>query len=69
MAEEAEIKEDLIDRAVKMKKGPPSYTVIEWNRQTREIFDKGKKPKQGRRYVFRCTRFDGKHAYFTLEGM
>lgn len=64
---DAEIEEDIIDRPVVVGKGPKAYTIMEWNRQTREMFDKGKIPKQGRRFCLKCVRFDGKRAYFKLS--
>ena len=48
-------------------KGPKSLLVIEWNRQTRELFNKGIKPRKDRRYCLKCTRSDGKRAYFILD--
>ncbi len=69
MAEEAEIREDIIDRALKIKKGPPAFIVLKWNGSTRQFFDKGNKPRQGRKYVLKCTRNDGKHSYFDIVSM
>ena len=46
---------------------PDCFWKMEWNTQTRKIFDKGRTPRQGRRYVFKCDRFNGREAFFTLE--
>lgn len=56
-----------IDKPLKDGKGPKSLFIVEWNRQTREMFRKGSVPKQGRRYCLKCARFDGRRAYFILE--
>ena len=63
---DAEIKEDVIDRPIKDGRGPPCFWKLEFNRQTRQLFDGGKKPRQGNCYVWKCIRFDGKRAYFVL---
>lgn len=62
-----EILEDIIDRPIKSANGPECFIKIEWNRQTQKLFDRGRKPKQGGRYVFKCIRFNGKNSFFTLE--
>lgn len=48
-------------------RGPECFFIIEMNRQTKKIFDKGNNPHQGARYVFKCLRFDGKKCYLGLE--
>ena len=64
---EIEIKEDIIDRPVRVGKGPKAAMVLEYNRGTREIFDNGNHPRQGRRYCLKCIRYDGKRGYFCWE--
>lgn len=72
-AKEPEIEQETIDDTKEIKKplkdgrGPKSLFIVEWNRQTREMFRKGSVPKQGRRYTLKCARFDGKNAYFILD--
>lgn len=61
------IREDIVDSSVRSAHGPKAYMILEWNRSTKECFDKGRKPRQGRRYAFKCERFDGSRAYFVLE--
>lgn len=61
-----EIQQEILDKAEKDNKGPPCYMIIEWNRSTKEMFRRGKKPLAGRKYCFRCCRSDGKRMYFEL---
>ena len=62
-----EIKEDILDRPIIIGKGPKAAMVINWNRGTRQIFDKGNPPRQGRRYCLKCIRYDGKKGFFVWE--
>lgn len=64
-----EIGDKVITKVIKEAKGPPALMVIEWNRQTRELFRKGHVPKQGRRYCWKCIRHDGKRMYFILDDL
>ena len=59
------IKEDIIDKPISGK--VPCLWKILWNRQTAKVFDKGRRPHQGARYVWKCVRYDGKEASFVLE--
>jgi len=65
--EEPEIKGDVMDRPIRVGKGPKSVYVFEFNRSTREVFDKGNHPRQGRRYCLKCIRYDGKKGFFVWE--
>jgi len=62
-----EIEQEIVDKAEKDGKGPLSYMILDWNRSTQQMFRKGKKPRQGARFVLRCSRSDGKRMYFELE--
>jgi len=62
-----QIKPEPFNRPINDNKGPPSIMVITWNHSMQQVFDKGRKPKAGRRYALKCERFDGLRAYFTLE--
>jgi hypothetical protein len=59
--------EELLGKIVRVGHGPKANFVLEWNRQTMGLFDRGNKPKIGNKYCFKCVRFDGKHGYFVLE--
>jgi len=65
---EPKTEQEVRKKAIKATSGSPlCYEVIEWNRSTRNMFYRGQKPKQGRRYCLQCMRFDGKRAYFILR--
>ena len=64
-----ELKEDIVDRPLLDGKHVPSYMILEWNRGTKKFFDKGKHPRKGRRYCFKCIGFDGVRGYFALESI
>jgi hypothetical protein len=63
------IESDLVIKKGVDSVGPPSFMIVEWNRQTQKIFRKGNLPRRGKRYVLRCEGFDGKRAYFILDEM
>jgi len=71
-----EIKQEVIDKPVEeavskpekgVMGGPDAYFIVEWNRQTMKMFNKYRKPKQGRRYCLKCVRNDGRRIYFVLD--
>ena len=59
--------EQVIDRAEHDGRGPDCMFILEWNSSTSKSFDRGRAPKQGRKYILKCLRYDGKRGYFGLE--
>jgi hypothetical protein len=61
--------EDIVKKPVHDGMGPDCFFIVEWNRDTQKMFDKGKRPRGGLRYVLECDHFDGKRAYFVIRQM